>query len=263
MKTPTQGALRSNSVSRGAAVCMLTCTLFASMSLEAQEVTRVYPRYVIAGQETHFTVEGKNLPIETSATLGMRYSFAKPATCSSSRQDKPPTASRYYFSCIIKSKTDKARFSILHQPKVKSKRKTKPADPIELWEGTLQVLPAAPRVSAVSLLGELETGQSIVTCNPSQTCTIVVGDLHSGKPITIDVSGSNLPTTLQIGFAGCKSSFTTSELQNKITRSFTCTPRLEGDQVIRILSAAQNERGVELIASTVAVQKTITTLGAP
>lgn len=245
---------------RHAAICLLACGWFACAPLDAQEVTRVYPRYVIAGQEAHFTIEGRRLPSENSATSGMRSSFANPADCSNARRDKPSSSTRYYFACRFKpgAEVERTRLNISHQLKPKGRVKTrpKPGANVRLWEGVLQVLPAAPQIDSLTVVGELDAGRTSVHCQTSRICTTVVGELRPGKPALIELTGSNLPFTLQLRFTACKSGAAPVDLKNTTTRSFTCLPQTEGEQTLHILSARPDEGGQELYSGRVAVGPT-------
>ena len=219
--------------------------LGALASANAQSVTRVYPRFVVAGQEMHFTAEGSKLPVESNAALGLKFAFDKPAVCIGGQRDKPTTATRYYFSCQFQPGVKLAKLRVFHKPSTKAS--------LKLWDGTLQVLDGAPKVDALLLLSPVDSGQSAVDCQAGQPCITFVGSPQVSKPLAVEVTGSNLPHTLTLEGLACQALGSKPDLADTSLLHFQCQVPSAGEQGLLVLTAPRSEGGQVLLTSRINV----------
>lgn len=242
--TPFQGE-RPWRLGLQAATLGVWLCLGAMASANAQSVTRVYPRFVVAGQEMHFTAEGSKLPVQTNPALGMKFAFDKPAACTGSQRNKPNTPKRYYFSCQFQPGVKLAKLRVFHKPRAKSS--------LTLWDGTLQVLDGAPKVEAVLLLSPVDSGQSVVDCQAGRPCITLVGSPQVSKPLAVEVTGTNLPHTLTLEGMACEAVAPKPDLANTSLLRFQCqAPRL-GEQALHLLTAPRKEGGESLLTGRIDV----------
>lgn len=225
----------------------LTTLLFLSFMAEAsaQSVTRVYPRFVVAGQEAHFTAEGINLPVLTSEALGMKFAVDKPAACTRGQRDKPTTPVGYFFSCQFQPGVKSAKLRVFHRPSAKVS--------VKLWDGTLQVLDDEPKITSLLLLSQLEDGQTRVACQGAQACIVVIGKPLSGKPLTVEVTGSNLPHTLTVDGLSCQSGALKPDLAETSLLRFQCLGPSSGEHALMVLTAPRGEGGQALLVGRIDV----------
>ena len=115
------------------------------------------------------------------------------------------------------------------------------------------MLPGAPAVESVTLVGAQPGAQTSVICNPKQVCLTLVGDLRKGQGASVEVRGNNLPASLALEFPGCEPVSAAQDLQNTALRTFNCAARTSGLVTLRVLSAPDTDGGTELMASPVTV----------
>lgn len=219
--------------------------LCAASCATAQSVSRVYPRYVVVGQETHFTAEGSKLPVDGSAMLGMKFAFDKPAVCSRGQRDKPTTSTAYYFSCQFQPGVAQAKLRVFHKPSAKVS--------LKLWDGRVQVLDGPPKVDALVLISPVNYGASVVDCPAGQGCTTVVGSPQAGGLLEVEVVGSNLPHTLTLDGPGCQPVASAPDSANTSLLRFQCQLSGPGEQALAVLTAARDEGGQSLLANRINV----------
>ena len=227
-----------------AAIGVWLC-LGALAGANAQSVTRVYPRFVVAGQEMHFTAEGSKLPVESNAALGLKFAFDKPAACTAGQRDKPTTATRYYFSCQFQPGVKLAKLRVFHKPSAKTS--------LKLWDGILQVLDGAPKIDNLLLLSPVDSGQSAVDCQAGQPCITLVGSPQVSKPLAVEVAGSNLPHTLTLEGLACEAVAPKPDLADTSLLRFQCQAPSAGEQALLVLTAPRREGGQALLTSRIDV----------
>ena len=230
-------------------LCALTALLtllMASGTGRAQQVTRVFPPYVVAGTEARFTAIGQQFGAAKPAALGMKFTFGRPGDCSDARRFQPLTENAYHFACTLRPEIASPRqLTVFHRER--AQRDT------VLWKGPIQVLAGAPTVESVTLVGAQPGAQTSVICNPKQVCLTLVGDLRKGQSASVEVRGSNLPASLALEFPGCEPAAAAQDLQNTALRTFNCAARTSGLVTLRVLSASDTDGGTELMASPVTV----------
>lgn len=214
-------------------------------NVAAQQVSKVYPRYVVAGQEARFVAEGQGFPADAPAALGMKFVISPERFCEGATRYQPVSATRYYFACTIGNANGSVKLRVYNRENARTST--------TLWEGRVQVLPVEPAVESVTVLSERVTGQTSVGCPAGPTCMTVVGELAIGVPLVMEVRGSNLPQSLTLDFAGCETPSIASDESNTTYRKLVCTPTLPGILIVRLRTAPLEEGGKELITDRISV----------
>jgi hypothetical protein len=226
---------------------VLGSALLASFSLAlpclAQEVLRIYPPYAVVGQEARFTAEGVGLSKLVGPGVGMKHSFSKSVSCVNPNRFKPATGTRYYFSCKLEEAPPIAKLTVLVA------KKAKPA--IKLWSGPIQILSAAPKISSVILAADGESRQTNVRCDSGSNCITFVGEIAAGKPVNLEVSGSNLPHSLFPVLDGCIIAPRPHEWTNTTNFLFQCAKAPAGNSRLQFFTAPPNESGEMLFNQTI------------
>ena len=202
---------------------------------QAQEVTKVYPRYAVLGAEARFTAEGTALPKVAGKGIGMKHAFSKSASCTNAQRYRLATTTRYYFSCDMEAATGNPKLTVLSSDKHK--------ETVRLWEGPIQILPGSPKVNSVivSVLGG--SGQTHIRCDSVTSCVTYFGDMQAGKTLNIEVAGSNLPHTLFAAMDGCTVIAPAPDWNNTTTSRFNCPASPVGNSRLQLFSAPPGEGG--------------------
>ena len=198
------------SQSKLCALVALLILLMAPGAASAQQVTRVLPPFAVAGAEARFTAIGQQFGVAKPAALGMKFTFGRPGDCSDARRFQPVTENAYYFSCTLRPDIASPRLLLTVFHRERAQRDT------VLWKGPIQVLPGAPVVESVTLVGSQPGAQTSVICNPKQVCLTLVGDLRKGQGAGVEVRGSNLPASLALEFPGCEPASVAQDLQKEM-----------------------------------------------
>ena len=220
----------------------------------AQQVTRVYPRFAIAGQETRFTAEGRDFPASAPAALGMKF-VTTPTPCTAPRRTQPVTTSHYRFACTFAGGADTATLKIF----VKDRKREGPA----LWQDRIQLLAGPPLVTQVFVRGASPEGATVVTCSSVTSCLFVQGPLGAGQALQVEVSGSNLPQTLRLDIDACERTSTLSNEASTTQRMFTCTAGQAPTAALRVLSARTDEGGAPLFNAMISLAVQTPAVNAP
>ena len=225
----------------------LLALAFAPGSGQAQQVTNVFPPYAVAGTEARFTALGNNLPLDRPAALGMKFSFGRPGQCNGANRFQPQTDKAYFFACTLRPDIDGGSMLLQVFDRKRAQQDTR------LWKGAIQILPGAPKLDSVTLIGPQQGAQTSVRCNAQRVCLTLVGDVQQGQVAIVEVRGSNLPSSLALKFPGCEARNAPAEPQDMTTRIFMCTAGTAGERSIQVLTAPVDQGGVELMSGPVSV----------